>query len=97
MILVNGTDLLEGDPMLPVDQVVTLEYRDYRGRPVRRDVVPSRIWFGETAIHPGTQWLLDAYDIDKGAYRTFAVRDVLAFICDNEGRVPGRPRAQVPA
>ena len=61
------------------DRAVWIEYRNWRGEVGTRCVVPSRVWFGATSWHPESQWLLDAYDVDKECERSFAMRDILSF------------------
>ena len=60
-------------------EVVQILYRNYRGETAMRTVRPSRIWFGTTDWHPEPQWLMEAVDLDKGAERSFALRDILRF------------------
>jgi predicted DNA-binding transcriptional regulator YafY len=55
---------------------VRFTYRNYRGEVGERHVIPRGIFFGATEYHPEPQWLLSAFDVDKGAPRTFAVRDI---------------------
>jgi hypothetical protein len=59
-------------------QAVAIDYTNYRGERSKRLVIPvagsSR--FGSTEYHPEPQWLFDAHDVEKGALRTFAQKDV---------------------
>lgn len=61
-----------------VDTATAIEilYTNYRGETSRRRVVPSSLRYGSTEYHPEPQWLLDAFDLEKRAERTFAMRDV---------------------
>lgn len=79
----------------PTEQMLTVEYRNYRGETSIRRIVPDRIWFGSTDWHPEAQWLLDGFDVDKDAYRSFAILDVTRFLCDDLDDVPTRSRDQV--
>lgn len=54
---------------------LVINYRNYRGEEAVRQIVPRRVWFGSTEHHPEPQWLLDAFDLEKQADRTFAMRD----------------------
>jgi len=58
------------------NELVIIDYTNYRGERDSRIIRPVRIWFGETEWHPGTQWLMDAVDVSKSANRTFALKDV---------------------
>lgn len=62
------------------ERTVRILYTNYRGATSLRRVVPDRIRFASTEWHPEAQWLLDAFDIDKNAMRSFAMKDVRAWI-----------------
>lgn len=51
-------------------------YTNWQGQTAERRIVPDRIWFGSTEYHPEPQWLIDAFDADKQAPRTFALQDM---------------------
>lgn len=55
------------------------KYKNWEGEMAVREVIPIKIWFGETKWHKGKQWFLKAKDIKKNAERDFALRDVLKF------------------
>lgn len=59
-----------------LSQMVRIDYVNYRGERAVRRVVPHRLYFGEVEWHPGTQWILDAWDVEKAAIRSFAVADI---------------------
>ena len=75
--MLNPTSPPAHDP----HKTIRIVYTNYRGETARREVVPQRVWFGATEWHPEEQWLLDAIDIEKGAERSFALRDIQAY-CD---------------
>ena len=56
--------------------VINIRYTNYRGETAVRQIVPVRIRFGASEWHPGEQWLMDAYDIDRQAERSFALADI---------------------
>lgn len=58
--------------------VVSFEYKNYRGEVSTRTVVPIDLWHGATAWHPDEQWILLAYDMKKGATRNFALKDIIS-------------------
>jgi len=58
------------------NETVNIVYTNYRNETAVRKVVPKKIWFGGTGWHPEEQWLLDAYDIEKQADRSFAMKDI---------------------
>jgi predicted DNA-binding transcriptional regulator YafY len=66
------------------DKAVRLIYKNYRGETAERTIQPIRIWFGETEWHPGKQWLMDAYDLERKANRSFAMKDVVDVINSEE-------------
>jgi predicted DNA-binding transcriptional regulator YafY len=55
---------------------IVIDYTNYRGERARRRVLPNRLWFGAADWHPEPQWILDAWDIEKGVIRSFAMRDI---------------------
>lgn len=58
------------------EKIINLIYTNYKGETNNRKIIPNKIWFGSTDWHPKKQWLLDAYDIDKKANRSFAMKDI---------------------
>jgi predicted DNA-binding transcriptional regulator YafY len=55
---------------------VTFTYKNYRGETSVRLVRPIMVSFGTTAFHQESQWLLHAWDLNKDAERTFAMKDI---------------------
>jgi hypothetical protein len=55
---------------------VAFRYRNHRGEVTTRRVETTRLYWGRTEWHPEKQWLLDGWDHDKGAFRTFALGDI---------------------
>lgn len=55
---------------------VKILYTNYRGEKAYRIVIPDSIYFGSTQWHPGEQWLLRAFDVQKNEWRDFAVKDI---------------------
>lgn len=58
------------------EKVVKILYTNYRGETAIREIIPEKIWFGGTDWHPEPQWLLDAFDLEKQANRSFAMKDI---------------------
>lgn len=58
--------------------IVHFTYTNHRGevRAVRIDAATAHLWTGETECHPERQELLTAWDLDRNAERTYALRDV---------------------
>lgn len=54
---------------------ITLTYTNWKGETAQRTIIPRRVWWGSTEWHPEPQWLLTAFDVDKGAQRDFALKD----------------------
>jgi predicted DNA-binding transcriptional regulator YafY len=67
---------------MPVEKAVRILYTNYRGETALRSIVPHRLYYGSTDWHPGPQWLLEALDIEKGQNRTFAMKDVRAWMAE---------------
>lgn len=59
-------------------------YTNHRGERAVRRLITERLYFGTSPWHPEPQWLLDAWDCEKQANRTFALNDFL----EPEGEKP---------
>lgn len=70
---------------VPSHLVMVLEYTNHRGERGHRRVIPQRVWFGSTTWHPDEQWLLEAYDVDRGAQRDFAMELIHAMWAEPKG------------
>lgn len=55
--------------------IVEVVYRNHRGEVATRRVTPLRVRFGSTEHHRTPQFLLEVFDHDRLAARTFALRD----------------------
>jgi len=60
----------------------SFSYRNWRGEVSGRRVIHPMLHHGCTEWYPEPQWLLRAYDLDKGAERTFAVSNILSVPVD---------------
>lgn len=63
------------------DKSVEIVYTNWRGETGERHIIPGRIYWGSTEHHKRSQWLMDAYDIDTEADRTFAMKDIHRWSC----------------
>lgn len=61
------------------NQIVTVLYTNYKGKTAVRKIVPKEIIFGHNEWHTEDQWLMVAYDLQKEADRTFALKDIKAW------------------
>jgi hypothetical protein len=55
---------------------VRILYKNYKGETAWRSIVPGQIRFASNEWHPQDQWLLDAFDLDKAAPRSFALNEI---------------------
>lgn len=55
---------------------VWIDYTNWRGERAVRRIRPTDLYFGVNLYHHEQQWLLRAYDVDKGAMRVFALKDI---------------------
>lgn len=75
------TDSTDGAPkpgeltFVPVHPL-TFTYRNWKGEVSVRRVRPIEIHFASTSWHPIPQYLLRAFDLDKGEIRDFAWKDI---------------------
>jgi hypothetical protein len=55
---------------------VKVKYTNYRGETAVRTIVPIRFYFGTTEYHPEEQWLVELWDVDRGAIRIYALKEI---------------------
>lgn len=64
----------------PLGTPVNIDYTNYKGERRTREIWPIRIIFGTTPEHPEDQWLMYALDTARGVFRTFAMKDIHAWV-----------------
>jgi len=55
--------------------VLTFNYRNYKGRTGVRTVAIQSIVWTSTPYHPEPQYIIEGYDMDKKVFRQFALKD----------------------
>jgi predicted DNA-binding transcriptional regulator YafY len=55
---------------------VKITYKNWQGEISTRRILPISISCTSNEWHPEEQWLLKAYDLDKDATRSFAMKDI---------------------
>ena len=63
---------------LPGDRVNVI-YVNHRGEEEVRHIIPQRLFFGTSDFYPTPQYLLDCFDLDKMAPRTYRMGDIKAW------------------
>jgi predicted DNA-binding transcriptional regulator YafY len=58
------------------DGQVIIDYTNYKGERAKRRIEPERLYWGSNEWHPEPGLLLDAYDVEKYANRTFALKSI---------------------
>ena len=53
---------------------VTFDYVNWKGKTSQRRAVIDRLYWGSNEYHPEPQFLVDGYDLDKTAPRTYALK-----------------------
>jgi len=61
-------------------KTVKIIYTNYRGETATRTIEPKQLVFTKTQWHPQEQWCIIAYDVEKQAERTFACKDIKAWM-----------------
>lgn len=62
--------------MTDISVVTVIDYTNHRGERGERKIIPMQMFFGASDWHDGIQWFLRALDVDKGAERVFAMKDI---------------------
>lgn len=65
--------MMPPDTPPPNHHMAEVTYTNYKGKTAKRRIIPDKWYFGKTEYHPEDQWLLIAYDVEKQAWRTFAM------------------------
>jgi hypothetical protein len=55
-------------------------YRNHRGEVATRRAIPISVRYGSSPWHPDPDWLLEAFDVERGAVRTFAMKDMIGIV-----------------
>lgn len=58
----------------PIQKTIKFKYTNYKGVTSIRTVEPVAIIMAHNEWHPEEQWMLRAYDMDKKAMRSFALK-----------------------
>lgn len=61
-------------------KAIQIVYRNWKGEVAIRTIVPEKIWWGATKYHTEEQYLLTAWDEEKGENRDFAMKDIIAWL-----------------
>jgi len=59
---------------------IKVKYKNWKGEIGIRNIIPKQIHYGSTNYHKENQWLMDVFDVDKDAQRTYAIMDIIEFI-----------------
>ena len=59
------------------EEVVEIEYKNWRGETNKTKILPEHIFFGSTEWHSEEQWFLNAYDLELDSYRDFPLNEIL--------------------
>lgn len=61
---------------MKVADSVSIDYTNHTGVRALREIIPRKLWFGATRLHPEPQWFITAFDVKKKAVRFFAMRNI---------------------
>ena len=69
---------LQHEKMTAVDikKAISVLYTNWRGETAERQIIPIKIYWGSTEWHPENQWLLKVWDLERKAYRSYALKDI---------------------
>jgi predicted DNA-binding transcriptional regulator YafY len=59
------------------EQIVTITYLNHRGKISERQIIPYEFGWGSTEYYPTPQFLLEAWDFNKKALRTFSMNNII--------------------
>lgn len=61
------------------DEIVEVDYTNWRGETTRSKVIPEHIFFGSAQWDLEDQWFLNVYDLEWDAYRDIAMKDIISW------------------
>lgn len=64
----------------PVGIPIKVKYKNWQENISIRTIIPQSIYYGHTDFHKNDQWLMDVWDVEKDAQRTYAMLDIMEFI-----------------
>lgn len=64
------------------DKIVTILYTNWKGKTSLRQIIPVEVKWESSEWHPELQWILSAWDVEKGDYRSFAMKDIRSWYVD---------------
>lgn len=59
------------------DIAIEVIYKNYKGETGLRKIIPLGMYYGHNEYHKEDQWLLKVWDLDKWAYRDYALKDII--------------------
>ena len=59
------------------EKQINILYTNYKGETRYRNIIPLNIEFKSTEWHKEKQWILNAFDVEKGENRGFAMKDII--------------------
>jgi hypothetical protein len=75
--------------------IIVIRYTNYRGETELRKIIPRMIHFVSTEWHPEEQWVLEAFDLERQADRSFALKDIVDWNPEGaeQSRINGTPHS----
>jgi hypothetical protein len=83
--------------MTDANKEVVIDYANWRGERAMRRIVPTgAMFFGSNEWHKEPQWLIEALDVEKNAFRHFALSGIRSWAAPDRP-VEGSPEwSQIP-
>ncbi len=80
IVVIGREQPVSDDSTVTSGPAIRFVYENYAGKIAVRNAVPVRMTFGSNEWHKERGWLLEAFDLEHGAMRTFAVKDIIKFL-----------------
>lgn len=72
---------------MDIATMAVIDYVNWRNERSLRRILPKEFFFGPTPHHEKPQWFVKAYCLERRAYRTFALTNILALRLPSEEAV----------
>lgn len=68
----------------PVEIPIKVKYKNWKGEIGIRTIIPLSVQYNHTEYHTKNQWLMEVWDVEKDALRTYAMMDIIEFIKEED-------------
>lgn len=80
VVIIGREQSVQEEANVTSGPAIRFVYENYAGKIAVRNAIPVRMTFGSNEWHHERQWMMEAFDLEHGAMRTFAAKGIIKFI-----------------